>query len=71
MDDELPVDECLEVLVEKLKKLLLHHFIYKQQENCLKNKKEILSDNECIIIFDFAEIYMFMVQDVIQAFHTE
>ena len=30
MDDELPVDEFLEVIVEKLKKILLHHFIYKQ-----------------------------------------
>ena len=34
--------------IEKLKKLLLHHFIYKQQENFLKNKKETLSDNECV-----------------------
>ena len=31
MDDELPVDEILEFIVEKLKKLLSHHFIYKQQ----------------------------------------
>ena len=41
MDDELPVDEFLEVLVEKLnKKLLSHHFIYKQQESFLKRKKK-------------------------------
>ena len=46
MDDELPVDEFLELLVEKLKKLLSHYFIYKQQDNFLKNKKETLSDNE-------------------------
>ena len=45
MDDELPVDEFLEVIVKKLKKLLLHHFIYKKQENFLKNKKETLRDN--------------------------
>ena len=69
MDDELPVDEFLEVIVEKLKKLLSHHFIYKQQQNFLKNKKETLSDNECIIILDFAENYTFMVQDAIQSFH--
>ena len=65
MDDQLPVDEFLEVIVEKLKKLLSHHFIYKQQENFLKNKKE----NECIITLDFAENYTFMVQDAIQSFH--
>ena len=47
----------------------LHHFIYKQQQNFLKNKKETLSDNECIIILDFAENYTFMVQDAIQSFH--
>ena len=69
MDDELPVDEFLEVIVEKLKKLLSHHFIYKQQQNFLQNKKETLSDNECIIILDFAENYTFMVQDAIQSFH--
>ena len=70
MDDELPVDEFLEVIVEKLKKLLSHHFIHKQQENFLKNKKETLSDNECIIILDFAENYTFLVQDAIQSFHS-
>ena len=62
MYGELPVDEHLEVLMEKLKKLLLHHFIYKQQDNFLKNKKETLNDNECIIILDFAENYTLMVQ---------
>ena len=61
MDDELPVDEFLEILVEKLKKLLSHHFMYKQQESFLKNKK----DNEYIIILDFTENYTFMVQDAI------
>ena len=68
MDDELPVDEFLEVIVEKPKKVLSHHFIYKQQQNFLKNKGH-LSDNECIIILDFAENYIFMVQDAIQSFH--
>ena len=28
-----------------------------------------MSDNECIIILDFAENYTFMVQDAIQSFH--
>ena len=50
MDNELPVDEFLEVFVEKLKNLLSHHFIYKQQESFLKNQKETLEDNECVII---------------------
>ena len=61
MDDELPVDEFLEILVEKLKKFLSHHFMYKKQESFLKNKK----DNEYIIILDFTENYTFMVQDAI------
>ena len=55
--------------MEKLKKLLSHHFIYKQLESSLENKKETLSDNECVIILDFAESYTFMGQDVIQFFH--
>ena len=68
MDDELPIDEFLDVLVEKLKKLLSHHFIYKQQDNFLKNKKETLNDNECIIILDFAENYTLMVQMPLKPF---
>ena len=67
MDLELPDDEFLEVLLEKLKKFLLHHFIYKHQESFLKNKKETLSDNECIIILDFAE-NTFMVHDTFSSF---
>ena len=69
MDDQLPVDEFLEVFVVKLKKLLLHHFIYKQQKNFLKRKKEMLNDNRCIIILDFAKKYTFGVQDAIQSYH--
>ena len=34
-----------------------------------EEKKETLSDKECILIFDFAETYTFMVQDAIQSFH--
>ena len=47
----------------------LHHFIYKQQQNVLTNRKGTLSDNECIIVLDFAENYTFMLQDAIQSFH--
>ena len=61
MDDELSLDKFLDVLVEKLKKFSSHHFIYKKQDNFLKNKKETLNDNECIIILDFAENYTLMV----------
>ena len=42
MNDELPVDEFFEVLVKKLTKLLSRHFIYKQQESFLKNKKVVV-----------------------------
>ena len=69
MGDELPVDEFLEVLVGKLENLVSLHFICKQQESFLKNKKETLSDNKCIRILDFAENIAFMVQDATQSFH--
>ena len=65
MNDEFPVAEFLEVLVEKLKKLLLHHFIYKQQQSFLKNMKETLGDAEGMIILNFAENYTFTVQHYI------
>ena len=48
-----------------------HHFIAKAQANHLKIAKENLSENELIILLDFAENYCFVVQYAVQGFHWE
>ena len=48
-----------------------HHFIAKAQANPLKMAKENLSENELIILLDFARNYSFIVQDAVQGFHWE
>ena len=48
-----------------------HHFIAKTQANHLQIAKENLSENELIILLDFAENYSFVVQDFVQGFHWE
>ena len=67
--NELPVDEFLEVLVEKLKKKAFILLLIYKQENFLKNQKETLCVKECIIIIYFAENDTIMVEDAIQSFH--
>ena len=52
-------------------KVCPHHFIAKAQANDLKITKENLSENELIILFDFAENYSFVVQDAVEVFHWE
>ena len=52
-------------------KVCPHHFIAKAQANDLKITKENLSENELIILLDFAENYAFVVQDAVEVFHWE
>lgn len=62
-------DEFFESLVENLANLKSHHYISKIQSQFLKEKKEKLFENECIILADFAENYTYVVQDEIQGYH--
>ena len=48
-----------------------HHFIAKAQAKHLGMAKENLSENELIILLDFAENYLFIVQDAVQGFYWE
>ena len=43
----------IELLTEKTDKLAVHHFIAKHQSSYLKDLKENLSDNDCIILLKF------------------
>lgn len=62
-------EEYIEDLLEKLINLKKHHYIAKEQASYLKEKKENLTESECIVLADFAENYSFVVQDESQGFH--
>uniref|UniRef100_A0A6P7GVN1 Uncharacterized protein LOC114343446 n=1 Tax=Diabrotica virgifera virgifera TaxID=50390 RepID=A0A6P7GVN1_DIAVI len=65
----MPVDDFFEALVDRLIELKKHHFISKAQSRYLKDLKENLSNDVCVVLCDFAENMTFVVQDEIQSFH--
>jgi hypothetical protein len=46
-----------------------HYYTAKQQDRCLKERKENLHSDQCIILADFSENYSFILQDAVQGFH--
>ena len=68
-DKEEFVDDFVTLLSDMLYKLTEHHFITKNQNQDLKGLKDSLKPNQCIIILDFAENCLFVVQDAAQSFH--
>ena len=62
-------DDFLSFLCEKLDSITLHSFIAKKQSQYLKELKEELSQNQVIVLVDFAENHNFLVQDEVQSYH--
>ena len=71
VDQTMTRGEYGELLVEKINKLSVHHFIAKNQRAYLKKIKENLALDEVLILLDFAENYSFIVQDAIQGYHWD
>ena len=65
------IEKYINLLSENVFELCEHHFISKAQSNFLKYKKETVSQNEVIILLDFAENCSFIIQDAVQGFHSE
>jgi len=61
----LSTSEHIQLLTEKLD----HYFTAKAQAAYLKQWKETLESDECVILADFAENYQFIIQDEIQSCH--
>ena len=64
-------EQFVELLVEKLDLLRIHHFIANSQARYLTECKETLDDGTAIVLMDFAENYSFIVQDSIQGFYWD
>ena len=56
-------------LLEKLDTLTPHSYTAKCQSKYLQRRKEEIGSNIVIAIGDFAENYIFLVQDEVQSFH--
>lgn len=61
--------EFIDDFCAKMKLLLPHSFVVKQQSDFLRNLKKSLQDHEFIVICDFAENYAFVVEDAAPGFH--
>ena len=60
-------DDFLEELTDNLYKLTKHHYVSKSQTCFLKQLKENLKPNECIMQMDFAENFSFIIQNEVQS----
>lgn len=66
---ESSTNDFFDKLSEKLRRLLTHSYIAKQQNLFLIKKKKELNRGECVVICDFSENYAFVLQDSIQGAH--
>ena len=60
-------DEFLEELTDKLYNLIKHHYVSKSQACFLKELKENMKPNECIMQMDFAENFSFIIPGKVQS----
>ena len=63
------VEEYKDLVIECIDELTAHSYISKCQTKYLKDLKENLPENECIILGDFSENYEYIVQDKIHSYH--
>ena len=56
-------------LCQKPDSITAHSFIAKNQSQYLRKLKEELSQNEVMVLVDFAENHNFLVQDEVQSYH--
>lgn len=61
--------EFIEDFCGKVKVLLPHAFISKNQGNFMKSLKKSLQEGEFLVICNFAENYAFVIQDAAPGFH--
>ena len=71
IDVVLPIDEYVSALSESIATLTAHHFVADAQSKFFKRLKESVSDDEAVVVGDFAENYSFLAQDAAQGFHWQ
>ena len=66
---ELHFYDVSDEICDQIRNLTVHHFIAESQNKYFKYAKDNLSEDECVTVLDFADIYSFIVQDAVQGFH--
>jgi hypothetical protein len=61
-------DEFIENLASKMPEMTCHHYTASQQARYLRESKENLLPDQCIVLADFSENYSFIFQDAIKGF---
>ncbi|XP_076805803.1 uncharacterized protein LOC143449468 [Clavelina lepadiformis] len=61
--------EWIQEIVRVLDDLTKHSFITKCQSRYLNSRKSSLTDDNCVILLDFAENYTFTIQDEVKSYH--
>ena len=64
-----PVDEFVEMFIEKLETLRSHAFIATQQASFYSECKSSLSTGGMLVTLDFSKNYSFILQDAAQGYH--
>ena len=63
------IEEFICTATDMFDSLRQHHFTAKAQSGYISSLKESLSQEEAIVLLDFAENYSFIVQDAVQGYH--
>ena len=66
---KLSLSKFTDLLCENIDKITSHSFIPRSQSSYLAHIKETIRSNEAIALGDFAENYLFIIQDEIQGYH--
>jgi hypothetical protein len=66
LDKEMSLNEFINLLVDKVDKLTTHHFISKKQSKYIKELKENLPENVCLLHGDFSQNYSMIAQNSTQ-----
>nr|XP_047128383.1 uncharacterized protein LOC124809024 [Hydra vulgaris] len=68
INQKINIEDVIDLICNKIDKLISHSLIAKSQANYLIDCKELLSQNECIVLGDFAENFQFIAQDEVQIY---
>ena len=69
ISQSLSISDYINLTITKLESLVHHHYIAHSQSSYLKLRKETMEENSALILMDFAENYVFHVQDEAQGYH--
>jgi hypothetical protein len=68
-DFEMSESEFIEKLLGQIPEILKHDYLARQQANFLRQLKENLEEEKCVVIGDFSESYSPLWQDAVQGVH--